>query len=511
MSLHLLLTDLRLVTVLVLLGASFGFVILTALMWAIRERAEALIPSVRVTRNIILPTATLLYLALFVAELPQTGVAIRFLESVFWVEVLWVVLMLTRAILISHRESSPWKARIPELFIDLVRFATIVVGSGMIIAGVWGKDFTGLLATLGVGSLVLGLALQDTLGNLMAGIALLFERPFQVGDWIRVADLEGQVSELNWRAVRMRTRDQDMVIVPNSILGKERIANFSRPTTLHATNLYVGFSYDDPPNKVKRILRQAALMSHGVRVDPSPVVRTKEYRDFYINYQVKIFLDDFASLPDIEEDFMTRVWYAARRNKLTIPYPIRSIYKTDVTPESAPQHGESIKKSIQAIPLFSSLSSEELASLAQDSVLLDFACGEKVVHQGDRGDSLYIIRQGEAAVSVTDSQGKGHEVARLRSGDFFGEMALLTGEPRSATVSATEDMQIVVVYKEALRAIMEHRPELARTLAKIMRDRQSALSHAPESNATASPTNAAAFNEEQTLSLAMRIKRFLAI
>lgn len=509
MSLHLLVTDYRLFTILVLLSACLGFVLLTALIWALRTRAESLVPSVRLIRNIVLPTAVLLYLSLFGAKLEPDSFVIRLLESIFWVEVLWVILMLTRAVLVSRRENTPWKSKIPELFIDLVRFSIVVVGSGMIIAGVWGKDFTGLLATLGVGSLVLGLALQDTLGNLMAGIALLFERPFQVGDWVRVGDLEGQVSELNWRAVRLRTRDQDMVIVPNSILGKERISNFSRPTPLHATNLYVGFSYDDPPNKVKRILRQAALMTQGVRPDPSPVVRTKEYRDFYINYQVKMFVEDFQTLPDIEEDFMTRVWYGARRNALTIPYPIRSIYKTDMPPAPTAHRADSLRQTIQAVPLFAALSSEEIGSLAQDSVLLDFAVGEQVVHQGERGDSLYIIRRGEASVSVASAPGQEREVARLRSGDFFGEMALLTGEPRSANVRATEDLQVIVIYKEALRAILENRSDLARSMAKVVRERQSALVQVENQNkeTTREPSSI----EEQTLSLTARIKRFLAI
>ena len=179
---------------------------------------------------------------------------------------------------------------------------------------------------MGVGSIVIGLALQDTLGNLFSGIALLFERPFTEGDWIEVDSVKGKVIEINWRSVHILTRELEMLVIPNAVLAGATIRNYRRPQRLHVEVVEVGFSYNDPPNKVKQVMKEIALSTKGVLERPEPVVQTISYDDSSIGYKVRLFLSDYDRVPQIRDEFVTRVWYAAERYNLNIPFPIRTLY-----------------------------------------------------------------------------------------------------------------------------------------------------------------------------------------
>src|SRR5688572_18273910 len=196
----------------------------------------------------------------------------------------------------------------------------------------------------------------------MAGIAVLFEQPFQVGDWITVGSITGEVMEMNWRSVRVRTRGRDMVIVPNSVIGKETLVNLSRPTRVHAESHVLGFSYDDPPNTVKRVLLQVVRATRGILPEPAPAVRTVAYSAYSIDYQVRFFIDDFARQQEINDEFMTRVWYAAKRNGLTIPFPTQTSFEYHVEAPAA-RAGEPPADVLARVPIFVPLSPAELASL----------------------------------------------------------------------------------------------------------------------------------------------------
>jgi len=442
----------------------------------LRKSGQPIVVTLSATRNLLVPTAALLYVAIFLLDLPLEASAVKIIQTLLGIEIIWILLSLFKVVLFTEASGDTWRSRVPGLLVDITRFALVLVGTALVVAEVWDKNLGGFLATLGVGSIVLGLALQDTLGSVMAGIALLFERPFYVGDWIRVVDIVGKVSEINWRSVRLVTRDNDSLIIPNSVLGKERIQNYSRPTEIHGVLLYVAFSYNDPPNKAKHILLQTALATRDVLVHPEPNIRTKSYGDFSIQYEVKFFITNFARLPEIESDFMTKVWYAARRNNLTIPFPIRTVYKTEVPAVPINDPFESIRKAIQAVPLFSTLTDEEIEALARDAAVQNFARGEDVVTQGDPGDAMYILVDGNATVTLQDVQGRQKEVSRLHRHDFFGEMALLSGEPRMATVTASEDVEMIVIYKEALGILLERRPDLAQELAHLAEERMKKLS-----------------------------------
>lgn len=432
-------------------------------------------------------------LALLIWWLPRLGyerysVPFELVLTAAWIVGLYVTLTLLRAFLIGgqgryglHRHThdpapATWRDRVPRLLVDLLTLTLLGLGTAVVLSVVWGQDIGGLLAALGIGSIVIGLALQDTLGNLIAGLALLFEKPYRIGDWIRVDGVEGQVVEVNWRALRLRTRDREMLVVPNSHMAGNTVQNYTAPDPVHAERVVLGFSYSDPPNKVKFVLRRAATSTAGVLSHPEPTVRCTGYDDSSIGYEVRLFVSDFEALPDILDRFNSRIWYAARRAGLTIPFPIRTLYNMHVDPPAEPEPADPVQ-TLRGIALFAGLDDAEVAELAERARPLSFGRGEVVVRQGEPGDAMYVLTRGEAEVRVRADDGTQRRVGTVPQGGFFGEMALLCGEARSATVAApdTTDLETLVLLSEDLAGLLERRPELAEVLADTVQRRRAEL------------------------------------
>ncbi len=488
-------------------SAFIVFIFLTLIINKLKINKHPLAETLKATRDLLVPSAAILYYLLFVLELDISSPIIKVCQTVLGIEIIWILLTLVKVFLFSKSVGSNWRSRIPGLLVDIIRFAMVIIGTAFVVAGIWNKDLGGFLATLGIGSIVLGLALQDTLGSLMAGIALVIERPFTEGEWIRVGDLEGKVSEVNWRSVRLINRQNDVVIVPNSVLGKERIENLSRPTKVHAQLKYVGFSYEDPPNKAKDVLLKTALATPRILSSPPPAIRTKEYQDFSILYEIKFFISDLDNLQDIEGDLMTNIWYAAKRNGLVIPFPIRTVHKTEIpyapkTPSPPDLPGE-----IRKVPIFQSISDEELDIISQRAKVKYFAKGEIVVKQNDKGDSMFIICQGHASVSVKDQNSAVTQVAVLSPGNFFGEMSALSGESRTATVAATDDLELVIIDSITLKVLLDKHPQLAEKFSEIMENRKIELNEL-DINV---PVLESANTQEKNVAIIDRIKKFFSI
>ncbi len=453
-------------------GWLLATLLLTALARTLDARRHPLGGPVRLVRGAVATLALAYLLATRGLDWPADATGSRLIESLLWLaSIAAAVSIVTHAVTVQ-REGAQYSTRFPKLLLDILRLVLVLIGACFVVSGVWHQDLSGLLTALGVSSIVLGLALQNTLDNVMVGIAVLFERPFHVGDWITIGSLTGEVIEMNWRSVRIRTRERDLYVVPNSVVGKETLLNLSRPTRAHVETHVIGFSYDDPPNKVKRVLLEVARSTRGVLVAPPPAVHTKNYAAYSIEYQVRYYLDDYERQLEINDEFMTRVWYAAKRHGLNIPFPIQGEYSFELPPPPSPrQRADALAR----VPVLVPLDEGELAALAEACERADFGTGERIVHQGDAGDTMYVILEGQAIVTITDANQAEREVARLGRGEFFGEMALLTGEPRSASVTAVDDLGVVVVGKSALQALLGKRPGLAQEMAEIVEARRQGL------------------------------------
>jgi small-conductance mechanosensitive channel/CRP-like cAMP-binding protein len=490
-------------------GWALATYLLTLVMQRLAARQHPLAMTVAAARNLLLPLFVGVRLADRVAERPDEDTLRRVLETLMWIAVIHVVLSFVRNTALVRNEAGQQRSTVPKLLIDILRLLLVLVGAAIVISSVWEADLGSLLTAIGVSSIVLGLALQNTLDNVMAGIAVLFEHPFDVGDWIKVGDLSGEVMEMNWRSVRVRTRDRDLVVVPNSVIGKETIINLSRPSRAHGERVTIGFSYDDPPNKVKRIMQSVALRTRGVTAQPTPVVHVVKYNDFTIDYEIWFFIEDFERQPEIMDEFMTLVWYAAKRNGLNIPYPIQTAFETSVEPVPKPDVQRAFRDSLAGVPVFVPLSPEELESLSHEAVREDYGRGERVVNQGDKGDSFFLIQEGTAIVSARDAEGADREVARLGRGEFFGEMSALTGEARSASVTAADDLGVLVLHKSAFRRMLAARASLAQEMAEIVEARRQGLRAVQDMRGA--PSEQRESIRRGASELVGRIKRFLGI
>jgi len=434
---------------------------------------------------------------------------LKALQTIIGINLLWVIASLLKTAFFVHPKSEHIRSRTPRLLVDIVRFALITVGGVLIAAGIWKKDLTPLLTTFGVGSIVLGLALQDTLGNLFAGLSLIFEKPFSVGDWIQVGEVIGRVHQINWRATRITTRELNEVIVPNSVLTKERIINFYRPVRSHGVRINLGFAYDHPPNQVKDIVVQTLLVTPGVLHSPPPDVRTINFGAYAVDYEVLFFIGDYEDLTRIRNAFMTQVWYAARRNGLVFPYPTSTVFKTEVAnadTEQKPAHD--LFSVLRKIDLLHPLSDDEVRHVANGAITEVFARGEAVVHQGESGDSMFVVIAGTCAVLVQDGENHWVQVAALRPGDVFGEMSLLAGEVRTATVRAEGDLTVARIKKELMRSILESRSDLLERFSEIAARRLSGIESALLAAEQGRQQNSVTVDEKALL---QRIRRFFGL
>src|SRR5436190_9260670 len=216
---------------------------------------------------------------------------------------------------------NPWREdRIPDRFPHIVQDA-LVIGLFGLAAMLFFQDK--IVAATAVGAVVVGFALQDTLGNLFAGLAIQIEKPFRVGHWVTIGGKDGMVSEITWRATKIRTKAGNFVIVPNSALARDTITNYSEPTLETRIDVEVGASYDTPPNDVKAAIHEALRNEPVILPNRDPEVLLMDFGASAIIYRVRVWSNDFAADERVRDRVRTHIYYAFRRLGIVIPYPIQ--------------------------------------------------------------------------------------------------------------------------------------------------------------------------------------------
>ncbi|MBD2175858.1 mechanosensitive ion channel [Pseudanabaena sp. FACHB-1998] len=456
-----------------IVGLALAVIILGEIIYRLQHRRRPLAATLQVVRNLVLPMFAFMLFVQYVLQRPASDDLVKSVQTLFWICVLHAALSLLNAVIFEQAKADTWRARVPKLLIDLFRLFLVLLGTAIVLATVWNADLAGLVTALGVSSIVIGLALQDTLGSVMSGIALLFERPFSVGDWLEVGDIQGQVIDINWRAVRLITFEREMVIIPHKLMGNEIIRNFSRPQSLHAERIRVGFSYNDPPNLAKHVLHNTALETQGILKEPDPQIFTISYDDSSITYEVKFFIADYSELEEIRDRFMSRLWYAAQRNSLTIPFPIRTLYHFHGPTSRAEGTSKKFTESLQSLPSFVPLDKSDHTDVPASGISLQhFGSGEKVIKQDTENNSLYIVVSGSAMMTVQDSTGFDHEMLMVKTGEFFGEMTLFSGETSPISVTAIDDLEVMMISASAVNQMIDRQPNFAREISQILETRR---------------------------------------
>ena len=287
----------------------------------------------------------------------------------------------------------------PALLESVVSVLLYGLGAAAIAHYVFGLDVTPLLATSAVVGAVVGLALQDTLGNLFAGIALHTEAPFRVGDWIRIGEQEGRVEQVSWRAMRLRTWPGDTLTIPNNEASRGSILNYSLPAAPHSRSLTVGVNYNTPPNKVISVLSQPPGAGPRAAGGASVTARIVGYADFTIQYEIRYFVKGYEDYRRVEGEILRLVWYHFRRRGIEIPFPIRDVFLHEAPSGVDEVRTDRLERALRGIDLFRPFSDEELRTAASRFRHVHYAAGEKIIEEGTPGDSFFVIDRGEVEVS----------------------------------------------------------------------------------------------------------------
>lgn len=393
---------------------------------------------------------------------------------------------------------NPWRVdRLPDRFPTIVQDAIVIVLFGFAATLLLQEK---IFAATAVGAVVLGLALQDTLGNLFAGLAIQIEKPFRVGHWVRIADIDGLVSEVTWRATKVRTKGGNFVIVPNSKLADDIIINYSEPSLETRVEVEVGVHYDCAPNTVKRVIRDALRDEPLLVPSREPEVLIVDFASSSVNYRVRVWTTAFSEDERLRDRIRSAIYYAFRRHNIVIPYPIQTeIQKEDQPP--SPRDFVEDEARLREVAIFAALSDEERSQLARSTTRSTYAAGEVIVRQGEVGASMFIVATGEVVV-VTEPGAV--EIARIGPGGFFGEMSLLTGAPRNATVRMEVDSDLLEITVEAFRRFVLKNPTVVEQVGLAVASRRAELEHRRAAGQTAAPA-------EAPQSFMERVRRFLGL
>lgn len=389
--------------------------------------------------------------------------------------------------------------RVPDRFPSILQDA-IVVGVFLVVATFVFQEK--LLTTSAVGAVVIGFALQDTLGNAFAGLAIQIEKPFHVGDWVRVGSFEGRVHEVTWRATKLRTKTGNLVVLPNNIVSKEAVTNYSEPALPTRIELEVGVTYLCPPNEVKSAIEEALGRAPVALKAPAPDVLLVEFGDSAIVYRARFWISDFERDEAARDQVRSAIYYAFRRRGIEIPWPIRVNYTRQEEPAETPERVRMRAGLLGSVAIFAPLSDAEWLALAASARERLFADREAIVRQGAEGRSLFVVSDGKVRVTIEPG---GQEVATLERGAYFGEMSLLTGEPRTATVTAIGDCAVIEISDEAFRPVAEANPAIIDEIGQVALERRRGLQETKDAAAQA------LVQIDTPITLASRIRKFLRL
>ena len=343
-------------------------------------------------------------------------------------------------------------------------------------------------------------------GQFFSGLVLQMEHPFSIGDWITYGSHTGRVVGITWKSTRIITRDNVLVYLPNNELSNNILINYSKPDSRVVCRMHIGLEYGAPPNKVQQVILDVVNQHPYVLSNPRPQVRLISFDDFSIKYEILFWYENYIRNPQIKADLNNQIWYALRRNGINIPFPIRDVQHAHIERRHKVQERKRLSLQIRAllekVPLLVPLSDEDREKIALEATIEDYGADELICSPGrSRGFALhYIKRFLRGAVRSEGAVAK--KIATINKGDFFGEMSLLTGEARQATVKALEYATVIRVDKALFSTFLASNPDIADQLGAVMAQRQQELSL--EANKTQN-------NLIVQLKLISRIKAFFGI
>lgn len=452
-------------------------VILSELSQRLAKRRHPLGSTLRHIRNLTIPLILGYAFIRWVVGISPLTLWSKALLTAVLSSIVFALISAANDIFFSSADSRSWRSQVPKLFLDLSRGAVVTVGFVIIFSAVWGTDVGALITALGVSSLVVGLALQDTLGSLFAGIGILFDRPFSVGDILRVGNEEGKVIGMTWRSTRLLLKgNESVLVIPNSVLGKDSFINLSRPS-LYSERIAFDATAGQPPQRVKSLMKELALDIDGVLSQPEPEVRLLQMAANNVRYEMNLYIQSCEDRHRIRDAFLTRLWYAAERFGLT-ESAVNDAITSPLEQDTYKALTGRVAGFIASTALLGALSNDDKTWVAQHASALRYAAGEIVQREGQTYPALYLIMSGTAQLRWTDDAGVAHPYLDLNDGDVLGIEEVMLSIPNPSTVVAATDLILIHIPRDIARTAMEHSPKLARDLGEAAEMRRRSLNNA---------------------------------
>jgi small-conductance mechanosensitive channel/CRP-like cAMP-binding protein len=355
---------------------------------------------------------------------------------------------------------------IPILIKQTISLFVYMFFAAGILHFVFEQPITPLLATSGVVAIILGYSAQNTLSDVFAGLSLGLTRTFEKGEWIVVNEQLGRVVDMNWRVVTFETELETELTIPNSVVSKSKIVNFNRPNGHRVDLIKVHIEIDASVDLVKACMLEAARNCSKILQTPAPLAHVYEFTPRGVIYRL-MFHTSEPFLAKIRDQFFSGLWYALRRQGVAIArHEITLVPPVEKGP--LPDPLAELKPLFNAHEIFSILTEAEIDQIAQASRRLEVGFPEIMVRQGQESSALYIIAKGALGVYIDGEQGMLQNVANLGQGNLFAEISLLTGDLCTATVRADSEAVVYRIDRDALRPLLDARPEIIEKLGEMM-------------------------------------------
>ena len=413
----------------------------------------------------------------FVTRFFYSRVLITILELVFLFFILVLSVKLTIFFVFDFLFGKRQHIQYPRLIKDIVVIILYIIGISLIAKYYFNTELTVVLASSAVLTAVIGLALQDLLGDLFSGIALNFEESAKIGDWIKIGEYEGRIEQFRWRSIKLRTIDNVLILIPNRLASREQVYRFGRVDEPFALRFTIGVSYKNSPGQVTSTLMEVMQTIPAILNSPAPVIMVKEYDDFAIIYEIRFWLTDYSTKDAIKSEIRRKTWYAFKRKDIQIPFPIRDVYIKDVKkekitglPEADGMTREQIVEILHQNEVFYTLSQNQLEELVENIEIKTYGEGEMLIKEGEEGEYFFHFLTGEAEVL------KHHRVVRrLQVDDFVGEISLFTGEKTVADVRITRESRVLCISSGKFRETLKLNEKMARKLSEVIALRKAQL------------------------------------
>ena len=431
---------------------------------------------------------------------------LRSIRIAYWYTPTFILMLILKNEFIDRNDLDN-VTKIPNIIYIVVQVFIFCVPTLLVLSQVFGFELTGILATSGLITAIVGFALQPNLSNIFSGIFVNIEQPFKPHDWITIGDQTGKVIDVSWRSTRLRSFQNTEITIPNETIAKSIVTNWDRPDKEQMSEGFhifttLSFHPHHDPAHIGELLFDALKKVRPVDGRPELDLQWVKFTgvdEFGLRFHIAFDCTSRMMKNSQENVVMLEIYKVMRHAGVNMtPGLLQNFLKPDVGLGALEQYtrshkdfqstlsdkgniyNESIKNQVllKQVPLFSNLDQDQIEIIAETSERLQFAKGQTIIKQGESDNRLFIIADGVVSIELNQADGSKTELGRLGVGEFFGEMALMTGEPRTADASALRSTLLLVVQKQTIKNIFSENNNFYNEMAKVLAERQVKLGEA---------------------------------